>query len=218
MTKALHTVVLVGLLLFGRASPAAEPVILVLGDSLSAAYGIDVNAGWVALLQKRLTLEGYPHQVINASISGETTGGAKRRLPELLRTHQPALVVVELGANDGLRGIPLLEIRRNFQLMLNDIIAAHAWTVVLRMRLPPNYGPDYTQGFDAIYSELADAPRHVTVAPFFLAHVALDPSLLQADGLHPTAAAQPAMLESVWPSVKPNLTESQARLQSPGYQ
>ncbi len=197
--------ILVGLLLLGRSSLAAEPVILVLGDSLSAAYGIDVKAGWVALLQARLAEEGYPHQVINASISGETTDGGRRRLPELLRAHRPALVVVELGANDGLRGLPLPEIRRNFASIIELSKLANARTVVLRMRLPPNYGQDYTQGFDAIYSELGDAPRHVSVAPFFLAEIALDPKLLQADGLHPTAAAQPTMLERVWPSLKPNL-------------
>ena len=199
---ALRTVLLVccGWLAAGVAA-AAAPEILVVGDSLSAGYGIDVTRGWVNLLQGQLKRAGYPHRIINASISGDTTGGGLRRLPELFKTHTPTVVVLELGANDGLRGVPLSEIEHNFTRLIERIRASHARTVVLRMRLPPNYGPDYTRGFDAIYDRLAGLGEDVIVAPFFLAKVVLEPGLLQADGLHPTADAQPRMLEAVWPTV-----------------
>ena len=202
---ALRTVLLVcyGWLAAGMAAAAAPeiPEILVVGDSLSAGYGIDVTRGWVNLLQRQLKHAGYPHRIINASISGDTTGGGLRRLPELLKTHTPAAVVLELGANDGLRGVPLSEIEHNFTQLIERIRGSHARTVVLRMRLPPNYGPDYIRGFDAIYDRLAGLGEDVSVAPFFLANVVLEPGLLQADGLHPTADAQPRMLEAVWPTV-----------------
>lgn len=182
-------------------------MVLILGDSLSAAYGIDVNAGWVALLKRRFEREGYPYQVVNASISGETTGGGRRRLAELLARHEPRLVVVELGANDGLRGIPLQDIADNLTAICRATRAAGASVIVLRMVLPPNYGPDYTHGFDAIYDSLKDEKHDVFVAPFFLADV-LSADLLQADGLHPTAAAQPRMLDAVWPTISAHVREN----------
>ena len=186
------------------AAPAA-PTILVLGDSLRAAYGIKPEDGWVALLEDRLQRAGYPYRVVNASISGDTTSGGRRRLPALLATHQPRLVLIELGANDGLRGVPLSEIRQNFATMLAAIAEINAHAVILRMRLPPNYGPQYTQGFDALYDQFGEAAQGVTLVPFFLSDVMLEPTLMQADGLHPTAAAQPRLLNAVWPSLQPQL-------------
>ncbi len=182
------------------AAPAAS-TILVLGDSLSAAYGIKPEDGWVALLEDRLQSAGYPYRVINASISGDTTSGGRRRLPALLAAHHPQLVLIELGANDGLRGVPLFEIRKNFSIMLAAIAKLKAHALILRMRLPPNYGPQYTQGFDALYDQFGEAAQGVTLVPFFLSDVILEPSLMQADGLHPTAAAQPRLLNAVWPSL-----------------
>lgn len=190
---------------------ATAPIILVLGDSLSAAYGIDADAGWVSLLQRRLRAQGYPHRVVNASVSGETTSGGRRRLPELMRAHTPALVIVELGANDGLRGLPLHEIRRNLAAILAAVSAGDAHAVMLPMQLPPNYGPEYTAGFNGLFAALAATLPHVTLAPFFLADVALEPTLMQSDGLHPTAAAQPRMLDAVWPSIEPQLVQLHAR-------
>lgn len=181
-----------------------------LGDSLSAAYGIDPKDGWVALLERRLRAEGYPHRVVNASISGETTGGGRRRLPDLLVTHRPVLVVIELGANDGLRGISLTEVEKNLGGMVTAAAKTAARTLVVRMQVPPNYGPEYTAGFDAIYDRLGDAAQGVALAPFFLTDVILEPSLMQADGLHPTAAAQPRLLETVWPSLEAQLAPTLA--------
>lgn len=193
---------------------AASPVILILGDSLSAAYGIAPETGWVALLQSRLRDQGYPHQVVNASISGETTSGGKRRLPELLAVHQPALVVVELGANDGLRGFDLAEIRTNLHDMLRAIDTAGAQSLVIRMEVPPNYGPEYAQGFAAVYDRLLtlEPPpaRNPVLAPFFLAEVILEPEMMQSDGLHPTSRAQPRLLETVWPTLEPLLARHTA--------
>jgi acyl-CoA thioesterase-1 len=178
---------------------------LVVGDSLSAGYGVAVNATWVALLERRLANEGYGYRVVNASISGDTTGGALNRLPRALELHRPAIVILELGGNDGLRGLPLKQVRANFETMLTQVRAAGARPVLIGMRMPTNYGPDYTEGFYKLYGELAkkyDAP-HVD---FFLDKVALDPSLMQADGIHPTAKAQPILLDNVWPVLKPLLT------------
>lgn len=189
-------------------------MILILGDSLSAAYGIAPETGWVALLESRLRSQGYPHRVVNASISGETTSGGRRRLPALLMDHQPALVVVELGANDGLRGFDLGEIRDNLHGMLRAIDQAGAQALVVRMEVPPNYGPEYAQGFTAVYDavermrpSLAQSP---VLAPFFLADVILDPELMQADGLHPTSRAQPRLLDSLWPALEPLLASHMA--------
>jgi len=188
------------------AAPAASdrPVILIVGDSLSAGYGVAVDATWVALLQRRLTNEGYGYRVVNASISGDTTGGALNRLPRALELHHPAIVVLELGGNDGLRGLPLKQVRANFEAMLAKIKAAGAQPVLIGMRMPTNYGPAYADGFHALYGELAskyDAPH----LDFFLDGVALESELMQADGIHPTAQAQPILLDNVWPVLQPIL-------------
>jgi acyl-CoA thioesterase-1 len=188
------------------AAPAQtdEPVILIVGDSLSAGYGVAVDATWVALLERRLTNQGYGYRVVNASISGDTTGGALSRLPRALELHRPAIVILELGGNDGLRGLPLKQVRANFEAMLTRITAHGAKPVLIGMRMPTNYGPAYADGFHALYGELAkkyDAPH----LDFFLDKVALDPELMQADGIHPTTKAQPILLENMWPVLKPLL-------------
>jgi acyl-CoA thioesterase-1 len=188
------------------AAPAtnAKPVILVVGDSLSAGYGVAVDATWVALLERRLANQGYGYRVVNASISGDTTGGALSRLPRALELHRPAIVILELGGNDGLRGLPLKQVRANFEVMLTRIRAAGAQPVLIGMRMPTNYGPAYADGFHALYGELAkkfSAPH----LDFFLDKVALDPNLMQADGIHPTAQAQPILLDNIWPVLKPVL-------------
>ena len=174
-----------------------EKVVLVLGDSLSAGYGIDIRQSWTALLQQRLHEFGYTHRVENASISGDTTSGGLARLPGLLMRHQPAMVVVELGANDGLRGIPTAEAERNLRRILELIGATGASTLLLEMRVPPNYGPTYAAQFDDLYARLG-ALDNVRLVPFFLHDVVLNRALMQDDGLHPNAHAQAKMLENVW--------------------
>jgi len=177
---------------------AAEPVVLVVGDSLSAGYGVAVDSTWVALLQKRLAAQGYGYRVVNASISGDTTGGARARLPRALELHKPAVVILELGGNDGLRGLPLRQVRENFEFLIERSQAAGAKVVLVGMRMPPNYGAAYADGFHALYGELAK--RYGTpLLGFFLEGVALDEKLMQADGIHPTAAAQPRLLDNLWP-------------------
>lgn len=183
---------------------AQRPVILVLGDSLSAGSGIDVEHGWVRLLQERLDREGYRYRVVNASVSGDTTAGARTRLPRALRAHRPAIVIVELGGNDGLRGLPLDDTRRNLGAVIEAAKKSGASVLLLGMRLPPNYGRAYTEGFHAIYGELA-ARQRIPLVPFFLDGVAGNPELMQADGVHPRTAAQPRLLANVWPTLKPLL-------------
>lgn len=176
---------------------ASENVILVLGDSLSAGYGIDIEQSWTVLLQSRLAAAGYAYRVENASISGDTTSGGAARLPQLLRRHAPAVVVVELGANDGLRGVQVAETERNFHKMFKMIAAAGAATVLLEMRVPPNLGPAYAEQFDQLFARLGDR-ADIRLVPFFLHDVFLNRALMQKDGLHPNAKAQPKMLENVW--------------------
>jgi acyl-CoA thioesterase-1 len=195
-------------LLFAEAAVAATaspaPTILVVGDSLSAGYGIKLEQGWVALLQKKLALEGYGHRVVNASASGETTCGAMTRLPRALAQHRPAIVILELGGNYGLRGLPVGDIRANFERMVGLATQAGARVLLIGMRMPPNYGPQYTREFDALYAALA-RERGLALVPFFLDGIALDDGLLQDDGIHPTAAAQPLLLAMVWPRLRPLL-------------
>ena len=174
------------------------------GDSLSAAYGIRLEQGWVALLQARLEAEGYGHRVVNASASGETTGGALARLPRALARHRPAVVILELGGNDGLRGLPIADVRGNFEDLIRLSREAAARVLLIGMRIPPNYGPAYTQTFHELYGDLA-RQHGLPVVPFFLDGIALDDSLMQDDGLHPAASAQPNLLELVWPELKPLL-------------
>jgi acyl-CoA thioesterase-1 len=190
--------------LFAPAAPAESPKILVLGDSLSAAYGMRVEQGWVALLQARLEAKGYGHRVVNASSSGETTGGALARLPRALERHRPAVVIIELGGNDGLRGLPIAEVRGNFESLIRLSREAGAKVLLIGMRIPPNYGPTYSGAFHELYGELAKRDQ-LPLVPFFLDGIALDDSLMLEDGLHPNATAQPKLLEMVWPRLEPLL-------------
>lgn len=174
------------------------PTVLVVGDSLSAAYGIEQEEGWVSLLTERL--DGKAH-VINASISGETTAGGAERLPTLLRQHTPQLVLLELGGNDGLRGLPPQQMQQNLADMIDASQRAEAEVLLLGIDIPPNYGQAYRDAFTGVYVTLAEE-YEVALLPFLLEGVALDASLMQADGIHPTASAQPVILDNVWPRLE----------------
>ncbi len=195
-----------GLLLIGLQGAAAAPArtILVFGDSLSAAYGLAADQGWVAMLQRRLQAQGYGYGIVNASISGETTSGGLQRLPRALRLHRPAIVILELGANDGLRGLPVEPIEDRLTRMIELAEKAGARVLILGIRLPPNYGPRYGDAFAALYPELAQQ-LHLPLVPFLLQRVALRPELMQADGLHPNAAGEGPVLDTVWPYLEPLL-------------
>lgn len=184
-------------------SQAAENIV-VLGDSLSAGYGIDIQQGWVALLQQRLQQHQSAYTVVNASISGDTTSNGLARLPAVLQQHQPKIVIVELGANDALRGIPLQATRSNLEKIITQIQQKDGKVLLLGLRVPPNYGPAYTVPFQALYKELARQYK-VAVTPLFLAQVDERADLMQADNLHPTAAAQAILLENVWRQLEPML-------------
>ncbi len=204
--SALAALAAVGTLaLAPAAARAAEPpVILVLGDSISAAFGLPQGTGWTHLLGQRLAERGYPHRVVNASISGDTTAGGRSRLPALLERHKPAIVVIELGGNDGLRGGSLKSTRENLDAMVVAAQKSGARVLVLGMRLPPNYGPAYTREFDAIFSGVA-AARKAALVPFLLEGFGDDMAYFQPDRIHPTAAAQPKLLANVWPALVPLL-------------
>jgi len=183
---------------------AAPPVILVLGDSLSAAYGIALADGWVALLQGRLRERGLDWRVVNAGLSGDTTAGGLTRLPELLKRHRPAILIVELGANDGLRGLKPTVVRDNLARIIQAGRAAGSRVLLTGIQLPPNYGAAYNQAFQAVFQDLA-AAQGVPLVPGLLAGVAEDRALMQADGVHPGVAAQPRILDNVWPVLEPLL-------------
>lgn len=180
--------------------------ILVVGDSLSAGYGIQVDRGWVALLRARLRALGYPQLVANASISGDTTRGGLDRLPAALAAYKPCLVIIELGANDGLRGLSLQRMAANLTAMVKAVQAQGGKAVLVQMRIPPNYGPAYTEKFKAVYAKVAQDTGAV-LAPFLLDGVAGNPALTQDDGLHPVAAGQPRMLDNIWPTLAALLTK-----------
>lgn len=184
---------------------AAAPVILVFGDSISAGYGLPrMEQGWVALLQARLKDQGYGYQVVNASVSGETTEGGLARLPRALKLHHPAIVVLELGGNDGLRALPVAQMRANLSRMAELAEAEGAKVALLGMRMPPNYGPQYAAQFTQAYADLA-RDKKLPLVPFALAGIALSPELMQADGIHPNEAGQPQLLDNLWPVLKPLL-------------
>ncbi len=180
----------------------AAPTILVFGDSLSAAYGIPRDSGWVNLLQQRLP----QHRVVNASVSGETTAGGLTRLPEVLAAHKPHLTIIELGANDGLRGLPLAQTARNLEAMIDLVKKQDGEVLLVGMRLPPNYGPAYTRKFQTLFAEVAQAGK-VRLVPFLLAGMADQRERFQADGLHPDAGAQVLLVDNVWRELKPMLKE-----------
>ncbi|MFC2992523.1 arylesterase [Halomonas tibetensis] len=187
-----------------------RPLLLVMGDSLSAAYGIEQQEGWVSLLESRL--DGKAH-IINASISGETSSGGASRLPDLLGQHQPDIVLLELGGNDGLRGLPPRQFEANMAGMIEASQAADAEVLLLGIDIPPNYGQAYRDAFTGVYYRLAD-DFEVPLVPFLLESIALDASLMQNDGIHPTAAAQPRILENVWPELAAMLEKNGLALAS----
>ena len=182
----------------------SAPALLVLGDSLSAGYGIALDQSWVSLLQERIAREGLPHRVVNASISGDTTAGGIARLPELLDTHRPAIVVIELGANDGLRGFSPGRIDDALERLVLMSREAGSEVLLAGVRLPPNYGAAFSDRFQRIYADVAERNR-VALVPRLLDGVAEDFGLMQPDGLHPTAEAQPRILDNVWPVLEPLL-------------
>lgn len=184
--------------------PVSGSSLIVLGDSLSAAYKMAPEQGWVALLEQRLQEEGYDLPVLNASVSGDTTQNGIARLQQLLEQQSPDIVVIELGGNDGLRGMPPLLIRRNLQKLIDMAEDAGAQVLLLGIQIPTNYGPAYTRQFTAIYPDLAD-DNDIPLVPFFMQSVALKPELMQQDGIHPNAEAQPYLVEAVWPHLTPLL-------------
>jgi acyl-CoA thioesterase I len=183
---------------------AGNPTVLVVGDSLSAGYGMSEQESWVSLLRDRLATEGYGYAVVNASLTGDTTGSGLKRLPRTLALHRPAIVIIELGGNDGLRGTPIKVMRSNLAEMIELSRAAGAEVILAGMQIPTNYGSSYTAAFTAVYPELAKQYR-VDLVEFFLERVALDLDLIQPDGIHPTAEAQPLLLENVWPVLEKKL-------------
>jgi len=187
-------------------TPAAQgkPTIVVLGDSLSAEYGLPRDTGWVNLLRERLAKERFDYSVANSSISGDTTSGGRARLPAVLNRLKPAVVVVELGANDALRGVPLATTEANLRTIVEQSQAAHAKVLLIGMYVPPNYGPYYSQNFHGVYEELSKEKK-VPLVPFLLAGIENKPAMFQADQIHPTVQAQPLLLDNVWPNLKPLL-------------
>ena len=186
-----------------HADPGA-PVLLIVGDSISAAYGLPAGAGWVDLLAARLAAQRFPHRVINASVTGDTTAGGRARLSALLARHQPAIVVIELGGNDGLRGGNLVSTRDNLDAMIAAVQRAGAKALVVGMQLPPNYGPAYVREFSALYTNVAKAHK-APLVPFFFDGFGDRNELFQGDRIHPTATAQPLLLDNVWPVLRPFL-------------
>ncbi|NWD75526.1 arylesterase [Pseudomonas gingeri] len=193
-----------GLALMCMAQNAAAGTILIVGDSISAGFGLDTRVGWVALLEKRLKTEGFVDPVVNASISGDTSAGGQARLPALLAEHKPQVVVLELGGNDGLRGQLPAQLKQNLASMIDKSQAVGAKVLLLGMQIPPNYGPRYTQAFAKVYGELAEE-KNIALVPFFLEGIGGHPELMQADGIHPAPAGQGMLLDNVWPSLKPLL-------------
>jgi len=182
------------------AQAAGVPTILVFGDSLSAGYGLDVDQSWPSLLQEKLESQGYEHRVVNASISGETSEGGAQRIGPALERYDPEIVVIELGGNDGLRGFPPARLRQNLSTMIEKSRGSGAGVVLLGMRIPSNYGPRYTRAFEGVYRELAESYA-LPWTEFFMDRVAMDDSLMQDDGIHPNAQAQPILLENAWPAI-----------------
>ena len=183
---------------------SAQKTLLVFGDSLSAAYGIEINKGWVSLLQDKLKQSNPEWQVVNLSISGETTAGGLTRFPKALEQHRPDLIFLELGANDGLRGTPIKNMRRNLEQMLAAANKEGIPVVLFEMHIPPNYGAVYTRLFNQTFQNLVDG-KQVMLLPFFLDGIAGDHKLNQPDGIHPTAGAQPLIFNNIWPHLKPLL-------------
>ncbi len=204
--KALRALTLVVMALSAANVYSASKTVLVLGDSLSAEYGLVRGKGWVPLLQGRLATENINAEIVNASISGETTSGGRTRLAALLKQHQPDIVVIELGGNDGLRGLSLQATEDNLRAIIAASQKIKATALLVGMKIPPNYGRDYTQKFSGLYPKLAKETKS-PVVPFLLEGMLDKPQLFQADRIHPTAEAQPILLDNVWPHLKPLLTQ-----------
>jgi acyl-CoA thioesterase-1 len=185
------------IILYCTAASAADSTVVVLGDSLSSGYGLGADSSWVALLEERLGEQAYGYAVVNASIAGDTTAGALARLPRLLETHDPAIVIIELGGNDGLRGTPVARLRANLAAIIEMVQAAGAQPVLAGIQIPPNYGAAYTEQFASTYPALAEEYQ-VPLIEFLMDGIALDPALMQADRIHPNADGQGPMLENVW--------------------
>lgn len=190
-----------GVLLLLLALPVPAQNILLIGDSISAAFGLETEQGWVSLLQKRLEEQDYPHRVVNASVSGETTAGGLARLPGLLEQVQPELMIIELGGNDGLRGLPAANMQQNLSAMVEQSRASGADVILLGMRIPPNYGPRYNDAFEQVFVDLSQS-LDVPLVPFLLEGVGTVPELMLDDGIHPGAAAQPLLLDNAWPVIR----------------
>ena len=186
---------------------AFAKTILVIGDSISSAYGIPVNQGWVALLQERLRSEQLPYKVVNLSISGDTSANALNRLPQTLEQHQPRILLLEIGGNDGLRGLSLAQMQQNIENMISLAATKDIQVMLLGIQLPPNYGSHYTNQFKDIYRQLADRYQ-LTLLPSIVDGIGGNPQLMQADGIHPNAKAQPMMLELVWPKLLQLLSDA----------
>jgi len=193
--------VLVALTSPTAAAAPAVPTVLILGDSLSAGYGLGTGQGWVDLLQRKLAAQGFAHQVVNASITGDTTAGGRSRIGAALQTHKPQIVIIELGGNDGLRGSALAPVKANLEYMVEAAQKAGAKVLLLGMQLPPNYGARYVADFAALFSDVARA-RQAALVPFLLRGFGDNPELFQADRIHPTAQAQPLMLDTLWPELR----------------
>jgi acyl-CoA thioesterase-1 len=193
-----------GLALLLTTQGAAAATVLIVGDSISAGFGLDTSKGWVALLRQRLEQEGSSDKLVNASISGDTSANGAARLPALLAEHKPGLVILELGGNDGLRGMPPTQLQQNLAAMIDRSRESGAKVLLLGMKLPPNYGTRYTQAFAKVYSDLAEQKK-VAFVPFFLEGVGGVPALMQADSIHPAVGAQGMLLDNVWPTLKPLL-------------
>jgi acyl-CoA thioesterase I len=204
MPRAISTLLLFFIVLWLPAGAAAEKSIMVLGDSLSAAYGISRNRGWVALLEERLKRERPDYIVVNASISGETSGGGRARLRPLLEKHRPAVMILELGGNDGLRGMPATQIRTNLTAIIREAQTSGARVLLVGVKMPPNYGEVYSQSFEAVFRELART-HGTALVPFLLEDFADKPDFFLPDRLHPSEEAQPLMLDRVWPALRPLL-------------
>ncbi len=187
----------------------ARPVLMVLGDSISSGFGIDAQQGWVALLQQRLRQRGYGYRVVNASIAGDTTSAARARLPAALDRFRPTVVIVELGGNDGLRGLSLAQMRANLGSIIELLQSRRIRVLLAGIRLPPNYGTAYTDRFHAVYLQLAQS-HHVPLVPFLLKGVAGHADLMQADGIHPAQNAQARLVDNVWPRLVPLLGKANA--------
>jgi acyl-CoA thioesterase-1 len=197
--------VLLILVFAGFPANADTPAILVFGDSISAGYGLArVEQGWVGMLRAKLKDEGYGYQVVNASVTGETTAGGLARLPRALAMHHPRVVILELGGNDGLRALPIDQMRSNLGKMVDLSVDSGAQVLVLGMRIPPNYGPEFTEKFFAVFADVARDKR-APLVPFLLNDIALSPNLKQADGVHPNELGQPKLLDNVWPGLRPLL-------------